>query len=146
MKYSHKLSDAVHILAFVAINPANDLSSAVIASSVQSNASQIRRLMSQLVKAGLLTSQPGKVAVSLGRDAREITLFDVYAAVEDYRHLIHVDEDTNPLCPVGGNIQDVLNGVYADVQAQAEAAMRQTNLQQIIDALVAAQKAKIQEP
>ena len=37
MKYPMKLSNAMHILAFIYINPKNDLSSATIAVSVHTN-------------------------------------------------------------------------------------------------------------
>ncbi|MFC6170827.1 Rrf2 family transcriptional regulator [Loigolactobacillus jiayinensis] len=133
MKYSHKLSDAVHILTFVEICKDGDPSSNTIASSVESNPSLVRRLMSLLVKANLLTSQPGKVATKLARPAETITLLDVYQAIEDNQQLLHVDEKTNPRCIVGGNIQDTLNVVYDHVQQAAENSMNQVTLQAIID-------------
>jgi DNA-binding IscR family transcriptional regulator len=133
MKYSHKLSDGVHILAYVDIYRDGDLSSAAIASSIESNPSLVRRLMSRLVKAGLLKSQPGAVAPVLDRPAAAISLYDVYCAVEDNHNLLHVDEKTNPRCVVGGNIQDTLNDVYADIQNTAERKMASVSLQQIID-------------
>ena len=55
MKYSHKLSDAVHILAFVSIYADGDLSSGAIAASIEANQSMVRQMMAKLVKAGLLT-------------------------------------------------------------------------------------------
>ncbi len=51
MKFSHKLSDAVHILAYVKIYADGDLSSAAIAASLEDNQSIIRRIMPKLVKA-----------------------------------------------------------------------------------------------
>ena len=69
MKSSHKLSDAVHILAYIELLPNDDLSSAAIARSVESNPSLIRRLMSQLTQAGLLTTQAGKATPKLNFDS-----------------------------------------------------------------------------
>lgn len=135
MKYSHKLSDGVHILAYVEIFKTGDLSSTAIAASIEANPSQVRRLMAALVKAGLLNSQPGAVAPSLARPAEDISLLDVYRAVEPDAQLLHVDDKTNPQCPVGGNIQASLNAVYDSVQAAAEAQMAATSLQGIIDDL-----------
>lgn len=145
MKYSHKLSDGVHILAYVDICADGDLSSAAIASSIESNPSLVRRLMARLVKAGLLKSQPGAVAPVLGRPAAAISLLDVYHAVEDNHDLLHVDETTNPQCIVGGNIQDTLNVAYTDVQAAAERKMATITLQQLIDGILLRETARQQK-
>ena len=45
MKYSTKLSDAVHIMAFIAIHQEYDLSSAVIADSIQTNPAFVRQII-----------------------------------------------------------------------------------------------------
>ena len=54
MKYSTKVSDAVHILAFIVLNPKGSLSSDSIAESIHTNPGCIRQLMSALRRAGLL--------------------------------------------------------------------------------------------
>lgn len=136
MKFSSKLSDGVHILAYVDILQDGDLSSNAIASSIESNPSLVRRMMSRLKKAGLLMSQPGKVAPKLGRPASEISLLDVYQAIEDNQKLLHIDEKTNPQCIVGGNIQQTLTEVYDHIQSDAEKSMSQISLQQIIDGIL----------
>ena len=48
MKYSHRLSDAVHILVYLEI--LGSASSSTIADSVNSNPSLIRRLIARMVK------------------------------------------------------------------------------------------------
>ncbi|MCI1934945.1 MAG: Rrf2 family transcriptional regulator [Bifidobacteriaceae bacterium] len=133
MKYGHKLSDAVHILVYVEMFKHGDLSSKSIAESVESNPSLIRRLMSTLAKAGLLQTTPGTVQPRLARPASEISLADVYAAIEPGERLLHVDEKTNPRCPVGGNIQGTLNSVYDRVQHDALRSMAEVSLQSMID-------------
>lgn len=133
MKFSSKLSDGVHILAYLEIYKDGDLSSAAIANSIESNPSLIRRMMSRLSKAGLLVSQPGVVAPRLGRPADEISLLNIYRAIEDNQNLLHVDEKTNPKCIVGGNIQETLTGIYQKIQSDAEKSMSQVTLKDIID-------------
>ena len=59
MKYSTKVSDAVHILAFIQLNPVDSLSSNRIAESIRTNPGCVRQLMSALRKAGLLSSIKG---------------------------------------------------------------------------------------
>lgn len=133
MKYSHKLSDAAHVLSYVEIYKDGDLSSNAIADSIESNPSLVRRLMSSLVQGGLLETRPGSVSPKLTRPTNQITLLDIYNAIEIDHNFLHVDEKTNPACVVGGNIQDALNDVYAKVQQDAEASMQQAKLSSIID-------------
>ena len=57
MKYPTRLSDAVHILAFIALYPDCDLTSNKLAESVQTNPAYVRQLMSALRKGGVPTEQ-----------------------------------------------------------------------------------------
>ena len=82
MKYSTRLSDAVHLLLFIHLEPDADLSSAAIAASIHTNPACVRQMMSRLREAGLLRSTQGRARPSLARDIGEITLLDVYQAVE----------------------------------------------------------------
>lgn len=133
MKYPTKLSDAVHILAFIALHPNCSLTSEKIAESVQTNAGYVRQLMSALRRGGLLLSVKGHPRPSLAKTPGQITLLDVYRAVEGGKPLLHQDTHTNPACGVGMNIQLVLRDCYDLVQQQAEEAMRSITLQEILD-------------
>ena len=55
MKYSHRLSDAVHILVYLEILGSN--SSSAIAENVNSNPSLIRRLIAHMVKGAASTGK-----------------------------------------------------------------------------------------
>lgn len=132
MKYSHKLSDAIHILAYVEICQDDDLSSQAIAGSIESNPSLVRRLMSLLAKSGLLMTKQGTIAPKLAKPANEITILDVFQALDTQQRLLHVDEKTNPQCIIGGNIQSTLNEAYEKVQKAAEAEMATITLDTII--------------
>jgi len=132
MRYSHKLSDAVHILAYVEIYHDDDLSSMAIAQSVESNPGLVRRLMAALRAAGLLATQRGTATPEITRDPAGISLLDIYRAVETDDHLLHIDDKTNPQCIVGGNIQDTLREAYATVQTAAETQMATITLASLI--------------
>lgn len=133
MKYSHKLSDAIHILAYLIIYKDADLSSKAIAASIESNASVVRNLMSDLRKAGLITTQPGSATTTLSVEPNKITIFDVFQAINMDHDLLHVDPKTNPQCIVGGNIQDALNVYYDDIQQTAFQRMKEITIQAITD-------------
>ncbi|MCD5514493.1 Rrf2 family transcriptional regulator [Lactobacillus delbrueckii] len=133
MKFSHKLSDAVHLLVYIEIFPDDDLSSRAIARSIVTNPSMVRSLMMDLRKAGLLKTKQGSAEPELAKKPEEISLYDIFAAVGMDHHLLHVDEDTEQKCPVGGNIQGPLAKAYAEVEEVAFAKMREISLREIVD-------------
>lgn len=132
MKYSSKLSDAVHILVMIAINPFEKLSSNTMATSIQTNAAFIRRLMSSMRKAGLINCVQGQALPSLAKCPSEITLLDIYKAIEGDKHLLHLDTNINPECGVGVNIQYSLQDYYDKIQKDAEQSMSEVCLEDII--------------
>lgn len=136
MKFSHKLSDAIHILAYLDIFKDGDRSSKQIAASIEANPSVVRSLMSDLRRAGLIQSQQGAPNATLAKDPANITLLDVYHALNMNHDLLHIDLKTNPNCLVGANIQDTLNEVYAQVQVAAEAQLQATTLQDVITGIL----------
>ncbi len=142
VRYSHKLSDAVHILAYIDICHDGDLSSTAIAASVESNPALVRRLMGALRRGGLLATQQGSATPKLARQPAAITLFDIYQAVEGDGNLLHVDDKTNPHCIVGGNIQDTLRVAYAEVQSAAETQMKAITLARLIGDILTRERAK----
>jgi Rrf2 family protein len=100
---------AVHILTFLQTQGGEPATSELIASSVNTNPSLIRRLLSQLARAGLTTSQMGTGGGALlASSAERITLLDVYQAVDEDRDVIPLHPTPNLLCPVGRNIHGVL--------------------------------------
>ena len=131
MKYSTKLSDTVHVMVLIAINQEKSLSSASIEESVHTNPGFVRQLMLKLKKAGLMTSVAGHARPSLSKPADQITLLDIYKAVEGDKPLLHLDTHTNPDCGVG--IKLSLQGFYNEIQKTAEEKMNTITLQDIID-------------
>lgn len=132
MKYSTKVSDAVHIMAFIVLNPAGSLTSSKIAESIKTNPAYVRQLMSSLRKSGLITSVKGHPRPALAKTPEDITLLDVYYAVEGQKPLLHLDTQTNPECGVGVNIQLALQDYFDQVQAQAEQKMKEITLKDIL--------------
>ncbi|MCI9083557.1 MAG: Rrf2 family transcriptional regulator [Lachnospiraceae bacterium] len=133
MKYSTKLSDAVHILSYIQINPSSDLSSTAIAKSVQTNPGFVRQIMMCLRKAGLIQSVTGHAKPTLTKSADKITLLDIYHAVEGDKPLLHLDTHINPECGIGVNIQLALKEHYAVIQEAAEKEMNKITLENIIN-------------
>lgn len=124
----------VHILTFLQTQAGTAASSDLIASSVNTNPSLIRRLVSQLSRAGLTKAQLGAGGgVLLAKSADDITLLDVYRAADEGSVFALHREPPNPKCPVGRNIQGVLETHISN----AEKAMQQELAKTTIAALAA---------
>lgn len=145
MKVSTRFSDAIHILAFLNIYQDTKLSSENIANSVMTSPVVVRRIMGALQKASLICTTHGSPNPRLAKDPQQITLLDIYYAVEGHRQLFNIDETTNPECIVGGNIQKVLGSVYEEVQNAALGRLARITLDDVInDLLVAHTKEELQ--
>lgn len=124
MNTSSRFAFAVHVLALLAQQEGVPLSSEIIAGSVNTNPALIRRLLTMLAQAGLTTSQLGAGGGALlARAPEDITLLEVYRAVEDSQLFGLHREEPNPACMVGRNIQQVLRGIMDDAQRAMEASL-----------------------
>lgn len=144
MKYSYKLSDAVHLLSYLYIYHDGDLSSRAIANSIESNPSVVRQLMSNLRTAGLIETRKGAATPKLAKKPAEISLLAIFQAINMDHNLLHIDPKTNPKCIVGGNIQDTLKNYYAEIQDAAYAKMQTISLADVIGDILHRQEAKNQ--
>jgi Rrf2 family protein len=124
---------ATHILTLVAEGQGQPVTSEYIAASVNTNPSFVRRLLSHLTRAGLTTSQLGAGGGALlARPADGITLRDVYRAVdEDGIFGLH-QEQPNPACPVGRNIQAMLQTRFDAATRALEAELDNTTIADLV--------------
>ncbi|MDA7949621.1 MAG: Rrf2 family transcriptional regulator [Hyphomicrobiaceae bacterium] len=84
MSRSTELMTASYVAAFVGARHPDRVNTDLIAKMVQTHPTRVRRIVSKLVKAGiLLSSRGGNGGVSLAREANKITLADIYDAVQD---------------------------------------------------------------
>lgn len=125
-----RLSVAIHILSLIAANPRE--SSEMIAGSVNTNPVVIRRMISQLKKAGILTSRPGVAGASLKRDPEDISLLDIYRAVLPHEELFAIHDKPNPNCPVGRQIQTTLDQTFHSVQQAMENELASKSLKDVL--------------
>lgn len=138
MKISSRFTVAVHILSLIEIGGEYTLSSTQIADSVNTNPVVIRRLMSMLKESELIEVSRGNKGVKLLKPLDEITLFDVYKAVEvvESGHLFQIHEDSNPKCTVGANIQVVLEIILEQAQEAMEAVLKDVTLDNIVNKIL----------
>jgi Rrf2 family protein len=122
MTISSRFAVAVHILTMLETGRGEPLTSEYIAGSVNTNPAVVRRILSLLARAGLTRGRLGAGGgTTLARPAAAITLKDVYRAVECQEHLFALHhEKPNPKCPVGRNIQAVLERATCAAQTALE--------------------------
>lgn len=136
MKASTQFSDAVHIIAYLAIyKNTNRLSSSAIAKSVKTNPSNVRRIMGYLRKADLVKTTNGQPTPTLAKGISEITFYDIYSSLDNERDLFRIDTNTEPKCVIGGNIQEVLDEEYSRLQENVENEMKQITLDSVLHKL-----------
>lgn len=141
MNTSSRFAFAVHVLALLSLQEGVPLSSDMIAGSVNTNPALIRRLLTMLAEAGLTTSQLGAGGGALlARAPDEITLLEVYRAVDDGQLLALHREEPNPACMVGRNIQTVLRGIIGEAQQAMEASLAGRTLADATGDLVKAER------
>ena len=134
MQISSRFTIAIHIFTCIeALKDEYKMTSDFLALSINVNPVIIRRLLGQLKEAGLITVQRGSGGASLAKPAEEITLLDVFNAVEslDNNKLFHFHENPNPQCPVGRSIHPVLDGRLDQIQAAMEREMQSITLADI---------------
>ena len=106
-----------------------------LAASVGVNPVIIRKTLSQLKKAELISVARGTGGTEIIKDLQDISLFDVYQAVEclgKSGKLFSFHDNPNPKCPVGANIHEVLDQKLLDIQLAMENQLRQTSLAQVV--------------
>ena len=130
---SSRLTVAIHILTVLGLYTDKPVSSELIASSVNTNAVHIRRILSNLKQAGLIrTTRGSQGGYLLARSTGEISLREVHCALGE--NLFHFPRSTpNVECPAGANIRSSLEAVFGGATEAAHAHLDQTRLAHLVD-------------
>lgn len=122
MQFSSKLTMATHLLLAVDyFNGKEKTTSDFLASSIGTSPVVVRRLLSQLQKTNLVEVEAGVGGTVLAQSPYQITLLDIYNAVEKPEEfLFHFHENPNEKCPVGRNIHVVMDKTLEDVTKKME--------------------------
>lgn len=134
MQFSNRFTMATHILlAIEYFNNDYKITSDFLAASVNTNPVNIRYILSQLKKADLISVNAGTGGASIIKDPKEITLLDIFKAVEDSdKDLFHFHENPNVNCPVGKNMHNVLDDKLSGINDVMYKEMSKTTLDSLI--------------
>jgi len=135
MRVGNKLAIGVHILSLLATEDAQEQSSEWLAGSIGVNPVIVRNVIGLLRRSGLVYARQGVAGTHLARPLSQITLLDVYQAVETDRDLFSIHTNPNPDCAVGSNISITLTNVFGDAQRAMEEQLGKTSLTDIVAAL-----------
>ncbi len=134
MQFSSRVPIAVHILLAIAEFEGKEKTTSVfLAGTVNVNPVIIRNTLGQLKAAGLVTIKAGEGGSSLAKEPKDITLMDIFNAVEKEEGLFHFHENPNPECPVGKNVHAVLDSKLLAIQETMQRQMKSISLQNLID-------------
>ena len=132
MRVSKRFPLAVHSLLFVTVlSPQKRVTSTLVAESTGANAVTVRNIFLELSDSGLLIATAGKNGgVQLAREPENITLWDIYQAVETP----NVDEifkmyEGSDACPVGKNFYQILYPHMADAVGAMKSSLEQVTLE-----------------
>ena len=134
MSISSRFSVGIHILTLIEVNKGGVNSSEYLARSVNTNPAVIRKIIGMLKKAGLLKVQPGIAGANLAKDLSDITLLDVYKAVNVVKdnELFSIHENPNPECSVGRNIQNTIEPLFFNAQYAMEKVLENVTIEDIV--------------
>ena len=127
MQISSRFTVALHI--FTCMDTFKDdykITSDFLAGSINTNPVIIRKILTQLKNAGLITVARGTGGISPTRPLKEITFYDVYEAIEPVENgdLFNFHASPNLKCPVGRNIHALLDDKLKGIQLAMENEMK----------------------
>ncbi len=135
MRISSRFTIAIHILTAIdTFQHDFKVTSEFLSGSINVNAVIIRRTMQSLKAAGLIEVKRGTGGMAITKPLDEITLLDIFNAVEPLENgqLFHFHENPNTACPVGRNIHAGLDDKLFSIQQAMEDRMKKITLGDVV--------------
>ncbi|MDX1951981.1 MAG: Rrf2 family transcriptional regulator [Verrucomicrobiota bacterium] len=134
MRSSCRFAMAVHVLAVLAYQEGDRVTSHDLAGSVNTNPVIVRRLLLSLQRAGLVETTKG-AGSRLSRSPKRINLAEIYRAVEEEEAFVLPPNRPNEECPVGQWVQESLQEAFAAAESALEGELAKTSLGSIVDVI-----------
>ena len=119
MQITNKFTIGVHIICAVEyFKKDREVTSSLLSISTGANPVTVRTVISELREAGLLDISQGKTGIGLKKDIKDISMLDVFNAVDglDKDGLFHFHDNPNISCPVGKNIHKAMDDKLMKIQ------------------------------
>src|SRR6266404_1890537 len=112
---------AAHIMAALGYYHGEEVSSAILASSVNADPTFVRKSLSKLSKAGLVVTKRGKSGDSvLARSPRQITLLDIYRPSASPPVFAIHSSPIEKRCPVSSHLKECMSVLLSHAQNSFE--------------------------
>jgi len=132
---STQFTVTVQMLMLIMVLKGKKVTSNMLSESTGANPIMIRQLYGKLKSAGILNVSTGMGVTTLARDPADISLWDIYMAVEEYspNELFKFHPNISKGCQIGRFFKEIL-GVHLDeaVQAMGEK-MERISLAQLLE-------------
>lgn len=129
-----RFATAVHIMTLLAKSPQEWLTSEWVAGSINVNPVIVRKEISVLKEAGLIISRQGKEGGSqIAKNADMITISEIYKAVKNTEVLGKKNQNPNPACSVGKEINVHLNTLFEETDRLVVNFLGDKSLQEFAD-------------
>jgi Rrf2 family protein len=127
-----QFSIAIHLMASLGCGK-EEVTSAHLAESINASPSFVRRILAKLSKAGLVETTMGKTgACSLARNPKDISLREIYEAVEAPKVFAIHDYPAQKFCNVSCRIKNVMECILDETQNSVEKTLEKMSLKDVI--------------
>lgn len=139
MQITNKFTIGVHIICAVEyFRKDREVTSSLLSLSTGANPVTVRTVISELREAGLLDISQGKTGIGLKKDIKEISMLDVFNAVDglDKDGLFHFHDNPNINCPVGRNIHKAMDDKLMKIQDSMNSQMAKIKIGDVYNDII----------
>lgn len=134
MAANSRFAMAIHVMTSVALSEEELVSSSYLAESVNTNPVVIRRILSELQKAGLLETQTGRSGgTRLARKPNAISLYEIYAAVDEEELFAFNPNDPNKKCLLSCEMKSILEPIFASANKALAENLKKVRLSDLLE-------------
>jgi Rrf2 family protein len=124
---------ATHIMTALASRK-EKLNSTHLAESLNTNPVVVRRILSELQKAGFLITEAGRSGgATLAKKPSTITMFDIYNAVDEGQIFSYNPNDPNKKCALSCKMKSVLTPVFEAANEALAQKLKKIRLSEIVE-------------
>ncbi len=136
-----KFAVALHSMIFISESE-ESMTSDTLAETLNTNPSYVRRILSALSKAGLISSASKSKGCSLLKAPEDITLTEIYDAVEPGVSKINMDLSQNPNTGIqlGKCERPVIEALFNDMENAVEQVLAGRTLRDLINSVLKTMK------
>lgn len=139
MQITNKFTIGVHIICAVEyFKKDREVTSSLLSLSTGANPVTVRTVISELREAGLLDISQGKTGIGLKKDIKDISMLDVFNAVDglDRDGLFHFHDNPNINCPVGRNIHKAMDDKLMKIQDSMNSQMAKIKIGDVYNDII----------